>query len=77
MKRIGQGKALNAFGSDNRVSVYGVYDTGVCIYEGYEYDRPDGTRWCAGLPFAGRNAVHLQPHVPLSEVKTYLTIVYF
>ncbi len=75
MKRIGQGKTKPR-GPDNRSDHYGVYDTGVVIYEGYEHDRA-GECWIVGLPLAGLGAAHLQPHVQLDEVRDLLDITYF
>jgi hypothetical protein len=76
-KRIGQGKSKLSRGHDNRISLYGIYDNDICIYEGYECDGVDGNRWTVGLPLAGVNAAHLQPPIPLSEIKVHITIAYF
>lgn len=77
MKRIGQGKSKIAVGHDNRQFLYGVYDNGICIHEGYECDGIDKNRWIVGLPSNGANAHHMQPHIPLTEIKSHITIAYF
>ena len=76
MKRIGQAKSKTPRGSDNRIYHYGVYDTGIAIYEGYEHIR-DGQVWLVGLALGGPNAAHLQPHLQLSEILGSVNVTYF
>jgi len=77
MKRIGQAKSKILRGSDERIDHYGVYDTGIAIYEGYEHIGKDGKVWLVGLPLGGPNAAHLQPHIQLAVISAYVNVTYF
>ena len=76
MKRIGQAKSKIHRGPDQRIDHYGVYNTGIAIYEGYEHIR-DGQVWLVGLHLGGLNAAHLQPHLQLSEILGSVNVTYF
>jgi len=75
MKRIGV-CFTRPRGSTERRDEYGIYDSGVCIYEGYRFIEKDGTETMVGLPLAGRGAAHLQPHI-LFDPKHYEVVHYF
>ena len=77
MKRIGQAKSKIPRGPDERSDHYGVYDTGIAIYEGYEHIGKDGQVWLVGLPLGGPYAAHLQPHVQLNEILGSVNVTYF
>ena len=65
MKRIGM--ALSApRGPTQRRSQYGIYDSGLCQYEGYRELCEDGEAQ-VGLPLSGPNAAHLQPCIAFNE----------
>lgn len=75
MKRIGQAKAKQSIGIDKRKNLYGIYDTGFIIYEGYEFTDKKGNIWVEGLPYP--RATHLQPHLSLKEYQDRLDVHYF
>ena len=65
MKRIGM--ALSSpRGTTQRRDQYGIYDSGVCQYEGYREQRQDGEAQ-VGLPLGGPGAAHLQPYITFVE----------
>lgn len=65
MKRIGM--ALSApRGTTQRRDQYGIYDSGMCQYEGYREQRQDGEAQ-VGLPLGGPGAAHLQPYITFVE----------
>jgi hypothetical protein len=77
MKRIVQAKAKKAVGVEQRKSLYGIYHTGMLIYEGYEYTDTKGVEWSVSIPLGGPNAAHLQPHIPLKDLIGCIDVRYF
>lgn len=72
-KRIGQAKAKQAVGMENRKSFYGVYDTGIIKYEGFEFTGTKGNTCIEALPL---EVLPLQQPLLLKDYIDYLDVHY-